>query len=194
MLNATAGQSESATQTLNLNETGSCSGGVAWTASVSDSPWLNLSALSGTDTGGGSSITLSASTSGLAPGSYTGQITISANNNGMVLSGSPQTIKVVFQVSGYTVSGTAVACGGPAPDCTLSQGLAGATVALVASNNVTVGTATANGAGDFTLTNIPPGTYTINVTGSSGSLSYSGTLTVTVNGNVSGLNVSTFSS
>lgn len=192
VLTATAGQSSPATQALNLGETGSCSGGVAWTASVSDSPWLSLSALSGTDTGGGSSITLNASTSGLAPGSYTGQITISANNNGMVLSGSPQTVKVVFQVSGYTVGGTVAACEGPAPDCTTSQGLAGASVTLIASNNVTVGTATANGAGDFTLTNIPPGTYTINATGSNGLLSYSGALTVTVNGNVSGLNVSTF--
>lgn len=194
VLNAAASQSAPATHVFNLSETGSCSGGVAWTAATSNSPWLSLSDLSGTDTGNGSAITLSASASGLAPGNYTGQITISANNNGMVLSGSPQTIQVLFQVSGYTVSGTVAACGGPAPDCTVSQGLAGATVSLVSGNNVTVGTATANSAGDFTFTNIPPGTYTISAAGSNGLLSYSGTLTVTVNGNVSGANVSTFAS
>src|SRR5205807_1748048 len=124
-LNTSAGQAVPASQTLTLNGIGSCSGGVTWTASgdSDSSSWLNLSSSGGTSTNG-SAITVSASASQLTPGIYTGQITVSANNNGMVLQGSPKTIQVAFQVSSYTVSGSVAACGGPPPDCTVSQGLA----------------------------------------------------------------------
>jgi hypothetical protein len=194
-LRAAAGQSAAVSQTINLSESGSCGGGVAWTA-VGDAgsrSWLSLSSTSGTDSGGGGTITLSASASQLAPGTYTGQITLSANSNGVVLQNSPQTIQVTFQVSGYTVNGTALACGGPAPDCTTSQGLADATVALV-SGGTTIATVTADNAGNFTFTNVAPGSYTLNVTGTADALSYSGTATVTVNGTVTGVTISTFSS
>lgn len=195
VLTASAGQTTAATQALTLGETGSCNGGVAWTATgdSGSSAWLNLSATSGMDSGGGSTIVLSASARQLPPGSYTGQITISANNNGMVLQGSPQTIKVTFQVNGYSVSGVVAACSGPAPACGTSQGLGGATVSLINGSNTTVATVTADSAGSFTFTNVPPGTYTISATGSSDLLSYSGTVMVTVNGNISNANVSTFS-
>ena len=195
ILNATAGQSTAVSQTFNLSETGSCSGGVAWTATgdSGSSSWLNLASTSGTDSGSGSTITVNASASQLAPGSYTGQITVSANNNGQVLQGSPQTIQVTFQVSGYTVSGMVAACGGPAPDCTSSQGLAGATLSL-ANGATTIATVTADSSGNFTFTNIPAGSYTITATGTANTLSYTGTVTVTVSGNTTGVSVSTFSS
>lgn len=191
-LHSTAGQSAAVSQTLNLNETGSCDGGVTWTATgdSASSSWLSLSATSGTSAN--APLTVSASAGQLAPGSYTGQITISANNNGMVLHGSPQTVQVTFQVDGYTVSGTVSACSGTGPVCITPQGLAGATVSLVNGSNVTIATVTANTSGDFTFTDIPPGSYTIKATGTSGSFSYNGTTTVSVTGSVTGVSVSTF--
>jgi hypothetical protein len=194
VLSASAGQAAVSSQTFTLSETGSCNGGVTWTATsnAASNTWLSLSSTAGTDNGGGSSITVNASAGLLAPGSYTGQITVSANNNGVVLQGSPQTIQVLFQVNGYTVSGNVAACAGPAPDCTTSQGLGGATVSLVNSNNVTVATVTADASGNFTFNNIPLGTYTVNATGSANSLSYSGTTTVVVSANIGGVKVSAY--
>jgi hypothetical protein len=161
--------------------------------SGSDS-WLSLSATSGTDSGSGSTITINGNAGSLAPGSYSGQVTVSANNNGMVLQGSPQTVKVTIVVSGYTVSGTALACNGPSPTCTTSQGLGDATVALINSSSNTVETVTADSSGNFTLTNVAPGTYTISASGSSNSTAYSGTVTVTVSADTTNVSVSTFSS
>lgn len=195
ILNASAGQAAVSSQAFTLGETGSCNGGVVWTAAsnAASNTWLSLSATAGTDNGSGSSITVSASAGLLAPGNYAGQITLSANNNGVVLQGSPQTVKVLFQVSGYTVSGAVTACVGPAPACTTPQGLGGATVSLVNSNNVTVATVTADSSGNFTFSNIPLGTYTVKASGSANSLSYSGTATVVVSANIGGVKVSAYS-
>ncbi len=193
-LSAVQGQATPTSQTFTLGETGSCGGGVAWSATGdAGSTWLNLSPSSGTDTSGGSTITVSASAGGLAPGTYTGSITVSASNNGIVLQGSPQTITVTFVVSDFTVSGSVVACGGPAPDCTSSSALAGASVSLV-SGGATVATVTADSAGNFTFTNVPLGTYTIVAQGAVGTTNYSGSTTVTVNGNAGGVVVQTLSS
>jgi hypothetical protein len=194
--NEVQGQTTSSSQTLNLNETGTCTGGVTWTATGDNgsSSWLGLSATSGTDSGNGSSIGITATAGNLAPGTYTGLITISANNNGEVLQNSPQIVTVTLNVTGYTIGGTALACGGPAPDCTSSSGLAGATVSLVNGNGVTIATVIADGSGNFTFTNIALGTYTVNVTGTSGSASYSGSTPVTVGGDTSNVSVQTFSS
>jgi PKD repeat protein len=112
----------------------------------------------------------------------------------VVLKGSPQIIQVTFQVSGYSVSGGVAACDGPLPICDTSQGLGGATVSLVNSGGTAVATVTADSSGNFTFTNISPGTYTVNATGSVNMLSYSGTATVTVNGTVTSITVSAFSS
>ncbi|HEX7737117.1 MAG TPA: carboxypeptidase regulatory-like domain-containing protein [Ktedonobacteraceae bacterium] len=193
-LTAQAGQTAAAARSFTLAATGSCDSGVTWTASgdANSSSWLALSATSGIDNGSGSAITVGASASQLVPGTYVGQITISANNNGMVLQGSPQTIKVIFQVSGYTVSGTAQACSDPS--CTTSQGLGGATVSLINSGGNTIETVTADNSGNFTLTNVPPGTYTISASGPLNGNAYSGTVTVTVNSSTDGTGVQTFSS
>ncbi len=193
VLNASQGQATAPSQTFTLNETGSCNNGVVWTAlgDAGSSAWLSLSATSGTDNGSGSTITATASPA-LPPGNYTGQITVSASNNGVVLQGSPQTIAVTFQVTGYTVSGTIAACGGPSPDCSVSQGLGGATITLVDGSNNTIATTTADSAGDFTFSNIPLGTYTINASGTSSLLNFSGAAPVTVGGDTSGVSVETF--
>lgn len=193
VFNAVAGQA-APEQTLNLGSTGSCNGGISWTAlgDANSSSWLSLSATAGTDTGSNSAITLNASASQLSPGTYTGQITVSANNNGMVLQNSPQVVKVTLQVSGYNISGTALACNGPTPTCTTSQGLAGANISLVNSDNVTIATVTADSAGNFTLTNVPPGNYTISVSGSINAVNYSGTVTVTVNSSLTSVSIQTF--
>src|SRR5579883_1812083 len=193
-LTASQGQATPASQTFTLNETGSCGGGVAWSVSgdAGSSSWLSLSPSSGTDTGSGSTITVSASASSLAPGTYNGSITVAASNNGIVLQGSPQTMTVTFVVSAFTVSGSVVACGGPAPDCSSSSPLAGATVSLV-SGSTTIATVTADSAGNFTFANVPLGTYTITAQGAVGTTTYSGTTTVAVGGNVGGTVVQTFS-
>ncbi|MEO7019390.1 MAG: BACON domain-containing carbohydrate-binding protein [Ktedonobacteraceae bacterium] len=101
VFNAAHGASP-ASQTLTLNETGSCGGGVAWTASADpgSNVWLNLSAHSGLDTGNGSTIVVTVTPGNLTPNTYTGQITISASTNGVMLQGSPQVLNVTFVMTG----------------------------------------------------------------------------------------------
>ncbi|HEY0756148.1 MAG TPA: carboxypeptidase regulatory-like domain-containing protein [Ktedonobacteraceae bacterium] len=191
------GQTSADSQAFTIGTADACGGDVSWTATgdANSSSWLNLSATSGTDVANnGSSVTVSASTSQLAPGNYTGQITVSASLNGVVLQGSPQTITVNLQVTGYTVSGTVQACAGPAPDCSSSQAFNSATVTLVNDSNNTIETVTTDSSGNFTLTNVPPGTYTINVSGSVNSVAYSGSVMVSVNGNTNSVSVSAFPS
>jgi hypothetical protein len=182
-------------QTLSLSEAGSCKGGVSWSVSgdANSSSWLNLSPNVGTDSGSGSSFTVTMIPGTLTPGSYTGQITVSASNNGVVLKGSPQTITVNLTVNGYTLSGSALACGGPSPDCSTSQALGAATITLVDSNNNTVATVTADSSGNFVLSNIPLGSYTLSVTGTLNGVTYSGSQSITVNGTQSNLTVNAFS-
>lgn len=194
-LSAVQGQVAPDTQTLTFGATGSCGGGVAWSASgdAGSSAWLGLAPSTGTDSGGGGSVTVSAFAGGLAPGSYTGSVTIAASNNGIVLKGSPQTVTVTFLISAFTVSGSVVACGGPAPDCTSSSALAGATVSLM-SGTTTIATVTADTAGNFTFANVPLGTYTVSAQGAVGVTSYTGTTTVPVAATVNGVVVQTFSS
>ncbi|HET8846276.1 MAG TPA: carboxypeptidase-like regulatory domain-containing protein, partial [Ktedonobacteraceae bacterium] len=188
--NASQGQTTIPSQALNLSETGSCDGGVSWMASRTGGSWLGLSNTSGTDTGGGSSIQVTPDAGGLAPGTYTAQITISASNNGVVLQGSPQTISVILNISGYALSGNVTACSGPQPACDTSQALANATVTLSDASG-TVSTVTTNASGDFTFPPVALGSYTISVSGISGDVTYNGTVSVTVNGDTA-INIQTF--
>lgn len=192
VLSAVQGQAAPATQTLTFGETGSCGGGVSWSASgdAGSSAWLGLSPSSGTDSG---TVTISAFAGGLAPGSYTGSLTIAASNNGIVLQGSPQRVTVTFLISAFTLSGSVVVCGGPPPDCTSSSALAGASVSLV-SGSTTIATTTADSAGTFTFATVPLGTYTLSAQGILGITTYTGTAAVTVNNTVNGIVVQTFSS
>jgi hypothetical protein len=99
---------------------------------------------------------------------------------------------VIFQVAGYTVSGSVAACSGPAPSCATSSGLAGATVSLINSSGITIATVTADSAGNFTFANIPLGAYTISASGAAGTTAYTGATTLTVSGSTNGLSVQTF--
>lgn len=101
-----AAQSTSpASQTVTVNTVGSCASGVAWTASTDPASraWLSLSANSGLASGNGSAIVVTVTPSNLPPHTYTGQITISAGNNGVVLQNSPQTLHVTFSITGQSV-------------------------------------------------------------------------------------------
>lgn len=193
---APQGQSSALSQTFKLSETGSCAGGVAWTATgdVGSSGWLSFSASSGIDNGSGSNISVSAAPGNLLPGTYTGQITISASNNGMVLQGSPQIIPVTFTISGYTVSGTALACSSSDPGCASASGLGGATISLTNSSGNIIATVTADTSGNFTFTNVPLGSYTLSVSGRVNGSAYNATSSVSVNGNTNNVTVQTFSS
>ena len=193
-LSTQQGQTASISRTLALAESGSCNGGVTWTVASdhNSGSWLTLSPTSGQDNGGGT-FTASASANGLTPGTYTGQVTVSASNNGVVLRGSPQTISVNLIVTGDSVSGAVVACNGPAPTCTGSSPLANATLTLINDSGATVATVTSDASGNFTFTNIPQGSYTIDASGVANSLNYTGTTTVTVDGPTTGVSLQAFS-
>jgi len=63
--------------------------------------WLVLSSTTGTNSGTGSTVSVSVNPANLAPGTYSGQITLSANDsNGNALQSSPQTISVTLVVTG----------------------------------------------------------------------------------------------
>jgi len=73
---ATRGGSDPATQTLSISNTGN--GTLNWTA-VDNAPWLALLTLLGQASGTGNAVVpVSVSTGGLAVGTYTGSITVSA--------------------------------------------------------------------------------------------------------------------
>src|SRR5260370_20831150 len=192
----TVAQGQTATaQTIAVSETGTCARPVSWTATgdAASSSWLVLTPTSGTDSGSGSTLSVNVNTTSLTPGTYSGTITISATASaGVAVSGSPQTIPVTLTVTGFTVSGSIVACAGPAPTCTTSQPLSGATVTLM-SGSTTIMTVVANASGNFSLPNVAPGTYTISASGTDSSNNpYHGSTTVTVTGNTAGVSVNTF--
>jgi BACON domain-containing protein len=92
----------SASQTLAINLTDSCVGGVAWLASTDSgsSAWLSLSATSGLATNKGSTLVVTVTPGNLPPHTYTGQITVSASHNGIALPGGPQTLDVTLLLTG----------------------------------------------------------------------------------------------
>ncbi|MEO8971019.1 MAG: hypothetical protein ABI406_05380 [Ktedonobacteraceae bacterium] len=121
-----AGQSNPSTQPLTLSNSGG--GTLSWLASTTTSiggAWLTIAPDSGTLTGD-QSATISVNAmeqSGLAPGTYTGTITITGTDSfGQPVNGSPQTIPVSFTVlPPCTISATPAALsftgisGQPAP-------------------------------------------------------------------------------
>ncbi len=85
-------------QVLQLSEIGACAASVNWQAQ-SNANWLTVTN-SGTDTGNGSSITVSVNTSGLNAGTYKGAITISTSvSGGISVQNSPSTITVLLTVA-----------------------------------------------------------------------------------------------
>ena len=94
---ATAGWREPAAQTVNVTNTGG--GSLSFTAS-DDQAWLAVAPTSGTAP---SSLSVSTNIAGLAPGNYTGTVTISAAG----ASGSPKTVGVTLAVNPAPPPGTA---------------------------------------------------------------------------------------
>jgi BACON domain-containing protein len=158
------GQSAAAAQNVTLSEKGTCARPVTWTATgdTGSSTWLVLSAASGTDSGSGSTLGVNVNSTNVLPGTYTGAITIKATDSAG--SGSGQTINVTLTVTGFTISGTVIACSGPAPSCPTPQALPGAAVTLMSGSN-TVGTTIADASGNYSFPGIALGTYTFSVSG-----------------------------
>src|SRR5713226_1903878 len=177
-------------QTVAVSETGTCARPVSWTATAD--PWLVLAAASGTDSGGGSALSVNVTTANLVPGPYTGHITIAATDStGAAVVGSPQTIAVTLTVAGFTVSGSVVVCSGPVPSCTTSQPLPGATVTLT-SGSTTVATVTADAAGNYSFANVALGSYTLSASGTDSGGTHTGSAAVTVRGDTTGVIIQTF--
>ena len=180
------GQTSSSTLPVGLSESGTCARPVAWQASPSNS-WLVLTATSGTDTGAGFSLGVNASAVNINPGTYTGTITIAATDSNGSTVGSAQTVAVTLRVTGFSMSGTVLAC--PVQNCATPQALAGATVTIT-NGSTTVATTTADPSGNYSFSNIPLGTYTITATGFDAlNTHYTGSISLTLTGNASGQNI-----
>jgi hypothetical protein len=193
---AIQGQASSpSTQTFSISETGGCSYPVSWTA-VGDSgssTWLSISPTNGSDSGRGSTVIVTISSTNMSSGTYTGHITVSAtDSNGVVVQGTAQTIPVTLTITA-SISGTIFACTGSPPSCSSSQPLPGATVTLL-SNGIAIQTVISDAGGNYTFTQVASGTYTITVSGSGNGGQYNGTASsFTVSSNIVGFNIDVFS-
>lgn len=190
---AAQGQPAPPAQNFSFSESGTCAWPISWSAIASsgNGNWLSTSPSSGSDGGSGATVSVSVNPQGLAPGTYTGTITVSASGSGGApVQGSPQSINVTFTVSGFTISGGVIACGDS--QCSTSQPLPGAVLTLVNTSTNQTFNATADGSGNYSFTNVPLGSYTLTVTGSIGSQSYSGNVSFSVTGNMSSFNVNTY--
>ena len=175
----------STTQSIILQESGNCARPVAWTATgdSGSSSWLIVSPPSGNDNGAGATISVSVNANSLAPGTYTGTISIAASDVG-----SPTTVAINVTVTGFSVSGTVNACATSA--CPSPVPLPGVTVNLLSASGATIASVTTGATGTYSIPNIALGTYTVSVAGSDASgVHYVGTIPVTVTGNMAGINV-----
>ncbi len=181
------GQAAPAAQNFSLSENGTCVAPVSWSAvgDANSSSWLNIgSANSGT---GNATVSVSVNPQGLAPGTYNGTIAVTASGNGgAVVLNSPQTIKVALVVTGYTLSGTVIAC--LVIPCATPNPLPGATLTLTDSANHSA-SVIADSSGNYSFGNLATGTYTLTASGSAGGLNYAGTSTLTVTGNQTNYNI-----
>ena len=140
-----------------------------------------LTATSGTDSGTGSTFGVNASAANVSPGTYTGTITITATDSSGSAVGSAQSVAVTLTVTGFTISGTVIACADQT--CATPQPLAGATVTVM-SGSTTVATTTADPSGNYSFSNMAQGSYTITVAGYDASNThYVGSLSLTLTGN-----------
>ncbi len=190
---AVQGQPAPPAQNFSFSESGTCARPVSWSAvaSTGNGNWLALSPSSGSDNGSGATVSASVNPQGLAPGSYTGTITVSATGSGGApVQGSPQSINVTLTVSGFTISGTVMACSDS--NCTSSSPLPGASLSLLNNSTNQSVSATADGSGNYSFGNIGLGSYTLTVTGSNGTHNYSGTVSFSVSGNQTNFNVNVY--
>lgn len=175
---------------VTITETGTCSRPISYTAS-SNAAWLSA-AQQAADSGNGGTLAVSVSGAGLTPGTHTGQITVSAVDSNNVALSDSLTIKVTLIVEA-TASGSVLACNGPAPTCTTSAPLPGATITVL-SGSTTVLTATADSSGNFVLAGLPIGAYTVNVSGTDSSNTHYSTtgIPLSVTGNLTGVTFDVF--
>jgi hypothetical protein len=169
---ATAGGSSPAAKTLSVSNGGG--GSMDWTASESAS-WLSVSPTSGTNSG---TITVTPSISGLAAGTYTTDVTVTATG----ATGSPKTIPVTLtvdppappalSVSPTSLAFTAVQGGANPPAQTVSvTNTGGGTLDVTASDDaswLTVTPASATAPATLSVspsvTGLAAGTYSATVT------------------------------
>lgn len=183
-----------ASQPFAIGEAGGCSFPVSWTAigDSGSSAWLGIAPTSGSDSGSGSQVTVSITSTNMPAGTYTGQITVSAtDSNGVSLQGSGQTITVTLTITA-SIEGTIFACAGLPPTCSNPQPMPGATVTLMLNGSV-VQTVVSDSSGNYTFMQVPPGIYIISVSGMDGGLHYNGiSVSFTVSGNVMGFDIDVF--
>ena len=99
--NATMGANPQS-QSFTVGATGNCSSGVTITPTVSltsGSGWLAVTPSTATITGGNTTFTVNVTSSALAPGSYSGSISLAAVSNGAAVGGSPQVVSVSLTVT-----------------------------------------------------------------------------------------------
>jgi Carboxypeptidase regulatory-like domain/Viral BACON domain len=180
------GQATSSALTVALNESGTCARPITWQASTS-SAWLALTAASGTDGGAASSFGVNVSAVNVLPGTYTGTITITATDSTGSAVGNAQSVAVTLTVTGFSISGTVLACADST--CASPPALAGATV-TISSGSTTVATTTSDASGNYNFSNIPLGTYTITAAGYDGSNTHHvGSISLTLTGNTSNITI-----
>lgn len=189
------GQPLPSPQTLSFGENGSCSRPVSWTATgdPNSSAWLGISPTSGTDNGSGASLGISITSTNMNLGTYTGSITLTATGSGGAsVQDSPQTVTVTLTITGFSISGTVMACS--SNPCSNPSPLPGATLTLTANSSGTqLGLTTSDGSGNYAFNdNIPSGSYTIVASGQIGSTTYTGTITLNVTGNLTGVIVDVY--
>lgn len=189
------GQPTPTPQTLSFSESGTCARPVNWTAAgdPNSKAWLSISPTSGSDNGAGASINVGISSTNMNLGTYTGSITLTAtDSNGAPVQGSPQTITVTLTITGFSISGTVMAC--TSNPCISSNPLPGATLILTANSSGTqLGIAVADGSGNYVFNdNIPSGSYTIAASGNVGPTIYNGNISINVMGNLTNVIVDVY--
>ena len=156
-------------QSIQVSNSGA--GTLSWTASDNAS-WLSLSPASGTNAG---TITASVNIAGLAEGTYTATIVVSATG----ATNSPQSVSVTLVIAGPNlgVSPSALVFNGfqgqpnPAPDTLMISNLGGGTINWTASStgswlslSTLLGTAPSNVTTQADITGLAIGTYSGSVT------------------------------
>ncbi len=99
--NATMGSNPTA-QSFTVGVTGDCGGGVTITPTVAmtaGTGWLAVTPATATISSGSTTFTVNVTSSALAPGSYSGSISLAAVSNGGAIGGSPQSVGVALTVA-----------------------------------------------------------------------------------------------
>ena len=177
-------------QTVPVQENGTCTRPVTWTAvgDTNSTGWLVVTPPSGSDSGSGASVSVSVNATSLPPGSYKANLTIAASN-GAAIANSMQTIPITVTVKGFTINGTANICGESTCTNPPPVPLPAAAVVLTNSAGAQIATTTADANGNYSFTTIALGTYTVSASGTSGTMHYTGTTTVVLTGNMPGRNI-----